>query len=490
MANPLKWLIFTALLSFCTSIVHAQTDTTYNPNHLYQPQALHADLAFLKSVLQEAHPSLYRYTTKDSLDACFAAADAQLNRPMTEIDFWLIATRYVAAIRSGHTVIAPSSRDVKWHNKHPLARLPLNVYISNNRLFAAQTPSQADGLFNGAEIIAIDGHSAVDVLNALRPLISPEGHSMQFVNYELEGIYFRQLYGYMFGFKPKYDVTYKDSVGAIKHAELDAMKAAYSNSIDKQNTPSQQEKEALEKAVEVNYFNNVPFTAELKIKRLNYLNDFIKFDYGFFKKLHDDHTKNLIIDMRGNGGGFFEIDLDMMHYLVQNFYLPDDAITTPTNSYSFKQYIVHPGSDSIRANHLVKNSKGGYSLITDYHEKTFTAPYVFNKKVYVLIDKGTFSAASYFVAALKAQRDITVIGEETGGGEAGTDCRFFSIVRLPNTRLLLRLPQFWMTAGDVNKNTGHGVMPDVAVVPSIASRVNNRDVVLETALQMIMNQQQ
>src|ERR1700761_4290766 len=87
---------------------HAQKDTIYSRDHLFQPQELHADLAFLKSVLEEAHPSLYPYTPKDTITALFAGADKHPDWALTSFQFWKILSPVISAIRSGHpSIILP-----------------------------------------------------------------------------------------------------------------------------------------------------------------------------------------------------------------------------------------------------------------------------------------------------------------------------------------------------------------------------------------------
>jgi len=484
--KPLKFILLFALMGCFSVMVKAQSDTSYRPERIYQPQQLHADLAFLKSVLEEAHPSLYRYTSKDSLDASFAAADSQLNKPLTDIEFWKIVEPIVAMIRSGHTAVYPSNNYIEWSNKYGLKRIPLSVYVLNGHLYASWFPEDCGKLFRGARITAIDGNPGTVVLARLKQYVSPEGYSDQFVNYNIE-IAFTDLYGRVFGFKREYDVAFIDSSGKIQHAIVKSYRTNHRYTANQSNRIYEQEKSEVAKAVDVNYFKDVPATVELKIKRFSYLKDFKTFDAAFFKRLQDEKIKNLVIDLRGDGGGYLNIGIDMMRYLVKGFVIPSNIITAVANEYSFDKYIVYPGSDTLRKNVLIKVGNHKFAAVNDYQFSYLSSSYVFTGHVYILVDNGTFSAASVFAANLRAQRDVTILGDESGGGEAGNDGRGFSIVKFPNTGLLLRLPQFWMQTTTRNKNTGHGVIPDITVIPSIQDRVAGRDVVLDKTLHLIMD---
>jgi len=485
-AKPLKFILLFALMACFNVLVEAQSDTTYRPERLNQPQQLHADLAFLKSVLEEAHPSLYRYTSKDSIDARFAAADSQLNQPLTDMQFWKIVQPVVATIRSGHTTVYPSNNYVEWGYKFGLRRMPLSVYVLNGHLYAAWFPEDCGNLFRGARITAIDGNPGTVVLASLKPFVSPEGYNDQIVNYNIETS-FSDLYGRVFGFKREYDVAFIDSSGKIQHAIIKSYKNNYHDTTNQYKLIHEQEKSEVEKAVDINYFKDVPGTVELKIKSFSYIKDCRAFDAGLFKRLQDQKVKNLIIDLRGDGGGSLGIGIDMMRYMVRNFVVPANMITAVTNEYSFDKYIVYPGSDTLRKSVLVKTGKHEYAAINDYQFTFPSSGYLFTNNVYLLIDKGTFSAATIFAANLRAQRNVTILGDETGGGEAGTDGSGFSMVRLPNTGLLLRLPQFWMQTTTRNKNTGRGVIPDITIIPSIEDRVTGRDVVLNKVLHLIVD---
>jgi hypothetical protein len=480
-AKPFKLIFYFVLIACFSTLAKAQIDTTYKPEHLYQSKELHADLAFLKSVLEEAHPSLYRYSLKDTINARFADADQQLNQPLTDMQFWRIAEPVVANVRSAHTAVYPSANYTKWSYKHG-SRIPLSVYVFNGRLYAAWFPKDSGKLYRGARITAIDSIPGTVIIASLKSYVTPEGYSDQFVNFNVES-YFVDLYSQVFGFKSEYNVAFIDSSGSIQHVILKPFKNTYKDA----PVIIEQKDSDLEKSVKISYFKDVPATVVLKINQFSYLKDYRAFDVGFFKKLDKEKIKNLIIDLRGDGGGYLNIGIDMMRYLVRGFVVPSNVITAVTNEYSFEKNIVYPLSDTLRKNVLIRIKDREYAAINDYMYTYLSSNYVFTGHVYLLVDGGTFSAASVFAANLKAQREVTILGDETGGGEFGNDGRGFSWVKFPNTGLLLRLPQFWMQTTTHNKNTGHGVMPDTTIIPSIDDQVNGRDVVLDKTLHLIID---
>jgi hypothetical protein len=76
----------------------------YDPDVCYSVAQMQADLAYVCGALQEAHPALYWYTPKDSLDRAFTWAAAVLTHPLAEPEYWKIlqtlAARVAGALRS------------------------------------------------------------------------------------------------------------------------------------------------------------------------------------------------------------------------------------------------------------------------------------------------------------------------------------------------------------------------------------------------------
>ena len=60
-----------------------------------------------------------------------------------------------------------------------------------------------------------------------------------------------------------------------------------------------------------------------------------------------------------------------------------------------------------------------------------------------------FSATTLFAGAPERQKNVTLVGEETGGGYYGNTAWIIPDVTLPNTGLRFRLPRFRMV---INKD--------------------------------------
>jgi C-terminal processing protease CtpA/Prc len=94
-----------------------------------------------------------------------------------------------------------------------------------------------------------------------------------------------------------------------------------------------------------------------------------------------------------------------------------------------------------------------------------------------------------FLANIKGQTNVTLVGEETGGGYYGNNGVFIPEMVLPNTKLRVRLPLYRIVN---NKNipfNGRGILPDVEVKATSESIRLNKDPKMEKALALIKKDQ-
>ena len=170
--------------------------------------------------------------------------------------------------------------------------------------------------------------------------------------------------------------------------------------------------------------------------------DYKKMMDDIFVKLRKDKTENLILDLRDNTGGEFEPARLLLSYLINK-----------------PSHFLVEGKES----RLVKPQVNHYT-----------------GRIILLINGGTFSAASILTATLQRDHRVVLIGEETGGNkyEISGDEEMFL---LPSTHLqcLISTKNYKILNGI---NNGHGVMPDHTLKRSIDDIVSGRDAAMDMAL--------
>jgi C-terminal processing protease CtpA/Prc len=107
----------------------------------------------------------------------------------------------------------------------------------------------------------------------------------------------------------------------------------------------------------------------------------------------------------------------------------------------------------------------------------------------VLTGPNSFSAASIFARSVKGQSNVTLIGEETGGGNYGNTAWFIPNVTLPETGVRFRLPKFRLVMNKDTEKNGRGVMPDIYVHSTREAVIQNRDLKVEKVRDLILAQE-
>lgn len=112
-------------------------------------------------------------------------------------------------------------------------------------------------------------------------------------------------------------------------------------------------------------------------------------------------------------------------------------------------------------------------------------PY-FKGKIYILVNGGTFSAASDFVAMMKSAELATIVGVETGGGLHGNTSMGSTYVTLPNSQMIVSIP---LVRHQLNIREdlplGRGVIPDLKVDQSPDDLLKGVDTQMELLLSLL-----
>lgn len=170
--------------------------------------------------------------------------------------------------------------------------------------------------------------------------------------------------------------------------------------------------------------------------------------------------KGLILDLRQNGGG----NIDNIRILLSIFY---------NHGQPLYQTQIKSGPDHNEFTELTTV----YAEDIDYDDPFTEEPYT--KPVAVLIDRGSYSATSFFALCTMAYHNIRLFGDYSGGG-----------LGLPNGGVL---PNGWTYRFSITRtldmqgnNYENGVPPDVRVILDPAYTAQGIDNVIETAADWIM----
>lgn len=480
----------TSLISFCLLLILTLSltaqKTPYNPQKQYSPAELKEDLATMRRHLETVHAGLYTYSSKEKLDQQFKAIEQQLNQPMRDIEFYRLLAPILESIGNGHTNIGPSDGFLNYHRTQ-LKLFPVSVKWINSSLYIFLDLSTPFEMPIGSKILSINGHRADSLFAAMRKSFTRDGYNLTGPNRRLAGR-FRHHYSYQFGNPDTFYMTVEESnaeVSQVKVAAedyqiiLDNYQKRYADQLEDDEPLLGLKIEGKTATMTIQTFS----TGYVKKQGQN----FKKFLDDAFLQIDQAGVEHLIIDMRGNGGGDPEPTIQLFAYLHDKpftFYKEISTITRniPDNRMYkdkiFLQELVFPLRTKRDGD--IFHVKG----IAGTKESQALQPH-YGGKVYVLIDGNSFSATGEMTAILKEHDRVVFIGEEAGGNPVQNTSGIMLRLVLPHTKVNVINPAILWKMNVTFENTGHGVIPDHVVEPSIEEVIEGKDVVMEFTKKLI-----
>jgi C-terminal processing protease CtpA/Prc len=111
----------------------------------------------------------------------------------------------------------------------------------------------------------------------------------------------------------------------------------------------------------------------------------------------------------------------------------------------------------------------------------------FNGNIYIIIGGNSFSATTIFAKSLQHQKNVVLVGEETGGGSYGNNAWMIPDVVLPNTGVRFRLPLFRLVMDKDAVASARGIIPDIEVAPTAETIRKGIDPKAEKVKELILS---
>ncbi len=473
--------------------------SSFSPVHKFSPQQLQKDYSIFQTILEQHHPGLYWYTSKDSMNYYFNWGKEQLKDSMTEPVFKKILNYVTAQINCGHTTVRSSRA---WNNYLDTARLgkmfPITVKVWEEAMVITGNLNRRDSvLVRGTVITGINGKTKEQLVDTMFANISTDGYNRTHKYQTLSNRgFFGSLYTNLFGISDTYTFDYVDAQGQSKKITIPAYKATRDTSVRvgtrpfRPSLPQPSKKERRRQAadnVRLLKIDTANRTSMMTLSSFGKGYGLKRFFRNSFNALQDNKINHLIIDVRNNGGGSVTNSTFISRFIAKQKFKISDSLYAIKKGSQYQRYIQNHFWNKLFITFLTKKRKDG-----NYHFGFFERHYFkpkkkhhYDGKVYILTGGNSFSATTLFVNAVIKQENVTVIGEETGGGAYGNSAWLIPDVKLPETGLRFRLPLFRLvTDKDIPKN-GRGVQPEIFTPPTIEDIRKGADYKLDKALELI-----
>jgi hypothetical protein len=463
----------------------------YNPSRKFSSAQLEKDYSLFRNSLEETHPSLYWYTSKDSMDFYFNAGKSKLSDSLTEPQFRKVLSYVVSKIRCGHTSVRSSKAAAEYFdNRSPSFALFIKAW-PDTVIVTANLNRKDTVVTRGAILKSIDGKPITQIVDSLFSFLSADGYNTSHKYQTLSnGGSFRNLYASVFGLKQKTPVEFIDTNGRLRSALLNL----YNPKADtpKPDLPrpkplSKKERKRLilqsQRSLHIATVSNTAFMEVNTFTKGNGLRSFFR---KSFKQIKKQGIKNLVVDVRGNGGGSVTLSNLLTKYIADKPFSISDSLYALHRTSEYGKYRSERFFNWLFLQFLTRKRKDGLYHFGLYENKKFKPKTKnhFDGTTYILTGGNTFSAAALFAKSLKPQENVIVVGEETGGGSYGNTAWLIPDVTLPNTGVRFRLPLFRLVI-DKDGEKGHGIIPEEEALPTVKDIRRGADYKMEKVRELI-----
>ena len=451
---------------------------------LSQDQVLE-DYIIFKEIITTGYPSLYEYTPKSEWDNTFSTFEQKgIKEVKTSNDLFKSITSIADKAKDGHLIIHHSKMDTV----PPM--FPLLLKIIDGKLY---TDTDDFGIPVGSEINSINSRSSQTILKDLLKYAPSDGFNLTKKHLQIEKE-FGILHYYEYGSKESYSVKYTPLNVETKTKEI--APKSFENIGNRYLNKNSHFALYHQSENRVEYFKNRiaqkwPFvyyidsinTAVLTVNSFGLdPKEFKSKLIILFKEIKKQKAANLIIDIRQNIGGYRINAINLYSFLTNKPFKQRTSESVIVKKLPYKNYIIHTLSDYSKFFEMYFSSAKKENerwILTEDHAQAEMIPYKkpFKGKVYVLIGGNTFSAASAFALNAKNDKNITLVGEETGGGYYFHTAQYSALYELPNSKIMVRMPfvkiDRYVLDNSIPK--GSGILPDKEVTLTVENLIKGID---------------
>ena len=169
-------LIVLSVLSLCQSC--QSTKHAFNPDKKYSPEKLRQDYGLFRNILEQNHPSLYWYSSRDSMNYFFDKGYAAIRDSMTQQQFKTLLSFVISRVDCGHTSLRYSREYSEWLDTVKLQEFPLILKCWKDTMVVTINLNRSDTVLKrGAIILAINGRPATQLMDTLSDYLVTDGYN-------------------------------------------------------------------------------------------------------------------------------------------------------------------------------------------------------------------------------------------------------------------------------------------------------------------------
>lgn len=441
------------------------------------------DMAILRARLDKIHPNPYYYSSRETLDSIQQQIVSRLPDPISRADAYVALSSLMSRVQDGHTGIYLPK---KTFGKNPKT-IPLFMRKVDNAYRLSYNATPDSTWIRASEVISVSGIPVEDWVELFT----------QFIGDDADNPYANSYYPVA-----NFSAYLLRMLGPQDSVEV-VVRAPNTKSLEKRYMQAQTSKEsikwiskrypnALKKNFRYSVVDSTARLAVLEISSFSLSGKFLdlpqfKFKRSLKKSFHQierDSIQNLVLDLRGNGGGFIPNITRLMRYISLEPFSLLESIRFKRSAFwttAMPESILGPLF--VR---LAYKRRGDYFVrYSSYKQTNPISTHHYSGRLTVLMDGGSYSATTFTIGLLADQKRAQFIGTRPGGINWGSFAGSWQDKKLPNTRLKTHIPIYQL----VHRLPNHSVStpfvePDFWVQPSELEFMQRRDGVLEFVKQL------
>jgi hypothetical protein len=444
------------------------------------------DLRLLYARLQEEHVDLFARRSREDYDAHMARLRASIEGPVTRSDFHLLLQDAMAFGQIGHAKTDAPVGDVMSHIQAGGSIIPLSITYRDDRMITDNwTSPEGEALPPGSRITRLGDLSVEQFEARLRSMVSADTDRLFHAQIEL---LMPALVFLVFGHVDALHVAYLDPEGVAASHTVEAMALPAMYAMQDERALPRPARDPSERVYrdlgnEVFYLQPGPFYAK-EDERGGTGDDyaigpFKAFVEKAFGALAESGARKLIIDLRNNPGGdvsFSDLIIARLTNRPYRFASRYEVRAGRNTKESWAASDHDPASFAGIISDAIAAAAVGERVSVAVPEVQPITDNAFDGKVWVLIDKHSFSNAAV-IAALMQDLDIaTLVGEETA--DLATTYGAVERFSLPNSGAAIVYPKAYMVRPSGDESV-RGVVPDISISPNPIGEP--RDLMLDAA---------
>ncbi|MHC0445721.1 S41 family peptidase [Flavobacterium sp. 3-218] len=478
----------------------------FSQSEKWPAEKLQQDLNIFREIREKANSGLYKYRAKQQIDSIYNWAFSQIKEPKELIEFYKIIlqiTDFEGSLHNDTTL--PDDFEKKYSSGNVF--FPYPVKLIQNKLILN---FKNEEIPLGSQIHSINGIETQKILTSLYKYYTTDGYNITGKSIGIGSSfakYFEMEYGAQKSFLVEYSLpnqTQKQtkSISSVSNEiRKENFKNRFSLPIDSLQYQKAKDKYSF-KIISSNTallsVHTFVIGRNAKDKQHIAYKKYLDSCFQYLSK-HSE-IKNLIVDVRNNGGGTDPNDIITFSYLAEKPFRENASAYVNFQKIPFPKYLVYEETDPKKQQEELKDFEDElieefpklidqkYSQDSKFNMLLQPDKNSFKGQIYLLISPRIASAGSLFASLVAGNTKAIVIGEETMGGYFGHNGHTPIEYELPNTKIktqfsIVNLEQ------DVPKKTnqifGRGVIPDHEISQTLEDFMQNRDSQFEYTLKLI-----